>query len=88
MRRFFWPKMCKTGYHSTAGSMQNPMEVITNQLLNYSGYSWEKNELGGQKSKIVSENRKKHFERKSIARFGDGRTQLLKSLNVLFLPDL
>ena len=34
------------------------MEVTANRLLNYSGHGGAKTELGGQKSKIISENRK------------------------------
>ena len=44
--------------------MPNAVEVTTNRLLNYSGHSGAKTELSGQKSKIVSENRKNIFREK------------------------
>ena len=58
MRCFFWPQMCKPGYHSRACSMQNAMKVIANRWLNYSGHAGAKTELRSPKPKNGSENRK------------------------------
>ena len=40
------------------------MKVAANRLLNYTGHGGPKTELRGQKSKIVSENRKSIFRSK------------------------
>ena len=53
-------------YHSTACSNQNAMKAIANRLLNWGGQGGAKTRLRGQKSKIVSENRKSIFRSKQM----------------------
>ena len=77
MLRFFWPQMCKPGYHSTACSIYNATEVISIRLLNYSEHGGgTKTKLRDKKSKIISENRKnKLFYVKTNVYFGYDKIQ-------------
>ena len=82
--RHFWTQVCKTGYHSKARGIGNAMKVAANRLLNYTGHGGPKTELRGQKSKIVSENRKSIFRSKLLtAHFGYDRTQWTRKIRSL-----
>ena len=64
--RYFYTQICKTGYHSKACGIGRAMKVTASRLLNYTGHSGPKTEFRGQKSKIVSENRKSIFRSKQM----------------------
>ena len=51
------------------------MEVVASRLINYSGHSGTKTELGSGKPKTGSENGKIIFISKLIPHFGNGRAK-------------